>query len=130
MSPTSQINEKISTVDLPESVLKGWFAHELGHLMDYKSRNWLVVASMGIGYVLFRNSRLAMEKRADMYALEFGFGQEILATKNFILSHAELSSRYKKQIMLYYLSPAEIERLIAEETPQDLEEKPIADLLP
>ncbi|MCB0644968.1 MAG: hypothetical protein KDC44_25155, partial [Phaeodactylibacter sp.] len=33
--------------DLPDEVLVGWFAHELGHLMDYLRRPWYDLIKLG-----------------------------------------------------------------------------------
>lgn len=114
ISPHSRIEPEMKTNEMPESVLKGWFAHELGHLMDYHTRPWYEIVWLGLGYLVSRRVRMTMERTADIYALEHGFGQDILATKNFILNHANVSPSYKAQINRYYLSPAEIEKLLIE----------------
>ena len=114
MSPYTKIDPEVKTSDMPEEVVRGWFAHELGHIMDYLNRSWFSLAMLGLGYLLSRRVRIHMERTADLYAIEMGFGMDILATKNFILSHANVSQKYKRQIQKYYLSPAETERILAE----------------
>lgn len=114
VSPFTRLDPELRTADLPYKVLRGWFAHELGHLMDFQTRPWYNLAIQGIGYLLLRNVRMGMEKTADMFAMEFGFGEDIMATKHYILSHANVPLAYKRQITRYYLSPAETERMLLE----------------
>lgn len=99
---------------LPSKVLVGWFAHELGHLVDYHFRSTLSLFSLGIGYLVSEKIKKEAEKQADLYAIEYGFSQEILATKRFILEHNDISTGYKSQIQKYYMSPEEVEALIKE----------------
>lgn len=94
--------------ELPEEVLVGWFAHELGHVMDYLDRGVLNMANFGLGYLFSAFSRKAAERRADLYAMRQGFTAELLATKKFILDHVSLPGAYKDAIRRYYLSPDEL----------------------
>ena len=114
VSPNSRIDPSVSTASMPSDVLRGWYAHELGHVMDYLQKSWQQMIRFGLDYSLSKTSRIGMEKTADIYAIRFGFGQEIKATKDFILNHADVDESYKQQISKYYLSPAEIEKLLIE----------------
>jgi len=42
---------------IPENVLVGWLGHELGHIMDYKSRSAFNLIGFGIRYYFSENYR-------------------------------------------------------------------------
>jgi hypothetical protein len=52
------------------------------------------------------------ERVADTYAVERGLGKYIIATKRFILDHAELPQSYKDKIARLYLSPDVIVEMV------------------
>lgn len=100
--------EWYTPADLPPEIRLGWFAHELGHIVDYQHRSGWGLVRFGWQYVFSRRFRKAAERSADLYAVEAGFGPALVATKNFILNHAGLPEVYKKTIRRYYPSPDEI----------------------
>lgn len=104
----TSIDSKIKLEDLEEKVLVGWFAHELGHIIDYIDRSALGLIQFAIGYLLFSNFRLGAERRADLYAIEHGFAESIVETKKFILGQSSLPNAYKKRIERYYMSADEV----------------------
>ncbi|GJM32610.1 MAG: hypothetical protein DHS20C18_16110 [Saprospiraceae bacterium] len=97
---------------LPEEVLIGWFAHELGHIMDYLDRGVWSMIRFGIGYQNFNTFRIGAERKADIYAIEHGFARHILETKKYILEHSSLPDVYKSRIERYYMSPKEVLLLV------------------
>lgn len=110
----TRINEAIQVPDLPRDVLVGWFAHELGHIMDYRTRSAWDLIRFGLGYLLFPTFRVGAERKADLYAIEFGFAQEITATKMFLLEESTIPNSYKTRLTRYYLSPEEVELVVRE----------------
>ncbi|MGA8854678.1 MAG: hypothetical protein WB492_10935 [Christiangramia sp.] len=115
------INQKFKIEDeifdittVPSEVLIGWLGHELGHIMDYQDRSAASLVWFGIKYVTSKNYIREAEKTADTFAVNHGLGQEIIATKNFIINHSRLSDNYKDRIQDLYLSPEEIMVLIDE----------------
>lgn len=114
------IRDNLHLRDLPEEVLIGWFAHELGHLYDYLPRSAFSLLGFGVGYLSLPNYRTGAERKADLYAIEQGFGQEIIATKKFILEKSDLSDAYKQRIENYYMSPDEVALLVGGEERDDL----------
>lgn len=113
------INEKFSIEDevfdittVPSKVLIGWIGHELGHIMDYRERSAADLVWFGIKYLTSKNYIQEAERAADTYAVNHGLGEEIIATKNFIINHSKLSDTYKNRIQELYLSPEEIMVLI------------------
>lgn len=119
MSNHPNFAQYLKIEELPEVVLVGWFAHELGHVMDYFHRSASNMIQFGLGYWLFPNFRIGAERKADLYAIDNGFAKEILATKKFILEHSSLPNIYKKKIEKYYMSPDEV-ALMLEQNENDL----------
>jgi hypothetical protein len=116
MSIVSQIHDDIKVADMPNDVLDGWFAHELGHIMDYRLRSGWNLMQFGLRYLISDEYRLDAERKADQFAVRYGYGEELIATKRFILDHADVSERYKQRIEKYYLGPDEIEQLVTDHT--------------
>lgn len=113
------INQKFTIEDevfdittVPSEVLIGWIGHELGHIMDYRDRSSADLVWFGVKYLTSKNYIREAEKAADTYAVNHGLGEEIIATKNFIINHSKLSDSYKDRIQDLYLSPEEIMVLI------------------
>ncbi len=107
-------DDEFGVKDLPKDVLIGWLGHELGHIMDYRDRKGFNLMIFGIRYLVSQKHIREAERAADTYAVNRGMGEYILATKDFILSHANLSEIYKARIKRLYLSPEEILELVEE----------------
>ncbi len=107
-------DDEFGVEDLPQDVLIGWLGHELGHIMDYRDRKGFGLMVFGIRYLVSQRHIREAERAADTYAVNRGMGEYILATKDFILSHANLSEIYKARIKRLYLSPEEILELVEE----------------
>jgi hypothetical protein len=106
---------ELHTSHIPQEVLIGWLGHELGHIMDYHNRSSINLIGFGIGY-LFSNSFVRKaEIAADRYAVRHHMKDYILATKDYILNHTELSDRYKKKIKRLYVSPEQVLEFVNEE---------------
>lgn len=107
-------DEEIPVSQLPEDVLRGWFAHELGHIVDYHNRSGINLLWFGVRYTLFPNFVVNAERRADIIAIQHGLGEEISITKDFILNESDLSPSYKNKIRHLYMSPQEVLELLKE----------------
>lgn len=107
-------DEKFEISSVPSEVLVGWIGHELGHIMDYKDRKGVDLVWFGLKYLTSKKYIREAERIADTYAVNHGLGQQIIATKNFILNHSKLSANYKSRIEDLYLSQEEIMVLIDE----------------
>src|SRR5690606_14425659 len=108
---------------IPDSVIIGWIGHELGHIMDYETKNsWQMI---GFGFRYWTSSRFIREAEriADTYATEHGLGDYILEHKAFVLGHADLPEHYKARIARLYLSPDDIVELITQMEEEDPEEQ-------
>jgi len=125
ISPVFKLKHSIEPIhQVADEVLIGWIGHELGHIMDYEQRNTMSIANFGLLYWLSKTYVRKAERVADTFAVNRGMGSYILATKDFILGHSELSQRYKDKIARLYLSPDDIVELVAklEDKTQDREE--------
>jgi len=101
-------HKELEVVDVPKDVLKGWFAHELGHVVDYKQHSNLGMIIFGIRYLLVRKYKKKVEHDADYIAITYGYHKEILATKKFIVEHNLIGDKYKNKILKYYLPEADV----------------------
>lgn len=110
-------SENLKVSELPEDVLKGWFAHELGHVVDYAPHSTIGMISYGIKYITSKKFRKEVEHRADELAIEAGFHKEILATKQFVFEHDLIDDDYKNQMKKYYMSIEDVEMCIEGKIP-------------
>lgn len=115
INPIIKVDEKTSVEAVPEKVLSGWFAHELGHIVDYLDRSGWDLIRFGIYYWLSETFRIGAERKADVYAIGHGCADYIMGTKKFILEHSDLSNVYKKRIEKYYMSPDELAIMLNKE---------------
>ncbi len=99
------ISTQMPIQDIPADVMIGWIGHELGHILDYEGRTNAGLVSFGYNYYFSPEYVKHAEMVADSYAVERGMGNYIVATKRFILDHAELPQAYKDKISRLYLSP-------------------------
>ncbi len=102
-------SKSLKVADLPEDVLKGWFAHELGHICDYAPHSTLHMIKYGLKYFFSDRFKKEVEHRADEIAIEAGFHEEILATKRYIFNHDLIEESYKNQMKKYYMSIEDVE---------------------
>ncbi len=108
---------KIDIDSLPFDVLVGWIAHELGHIMDYKDRSGMAMMGFGFNYIVSKHFVSGAERRADLYAMKHGLGDSIMATKHYVLNHADIPEAYKRKLRRLYMSPEEFEMLLGEASP-------------
>jgi len=90
--------------DLPQDVLRGWFAHELGHIVDYENHSNFGMITFGIRYVLSDDYKREREHEADSIAIRHGFRTDVIAAKKYILENDFISPAYQNQIKKYYMS--------------------------
>ncbi len=99
------VQSHLPILTIPDEVMIGWIGHELGHILDYEGKSNMEMISFGYRYVFHSSFVKHAEMLADSYAVERGMGNYIVATKRFILDHAELPQSYKDKISRLYLSP-------------------------
>jgi len=110
-------SKNIKVADLPADVLTGWFAHELGHLVDYRPYNNFQMLIYGFRYLVSGNFKVKVEHAADYIAISHGFRDEIIATKRFILENDLVGDDYKEAIRRYYMPIEDVEIWQHEDVP-------------
>lgn len=105
-------DSNIKVSELPEQVLKGWFAHELGHLSDYEKYSNLEMIVYGLKYKFSASFKREVEYKADYIALEKGYKKEVLATKRYILLGKVFPKKYIKEMIKYYLPIEMVEKYL------------------
>lgn len=105
--------------ELPEDVLKGWFAHEIGHIIDYHSRSNFGMALFGLRYIFSKKFKKQAEHNADVIAVNYGFADDIIAMKRFILENDFVSDQYKNKIEQFYMTIEDIGLLLEEIVSQE-----------
>ena len=101
----SLVTSRMPILEIPDEVMIGWIGHELGHILDYEGKSNREIVSFGYHYLFHPDFVKHAELVADSLAVERGMGDYIVATKRFILDHAELPQAYKDKIRRLYLSP-------------------------
>jgi hypothetical protein len=96
---------------LSESIKIGWIAHELGHIVDYESRNTLSLIVMGVYYVTVPSFKKNIEQSVDIITIRHGLGDEHCEGVAYLLYGSKASDSYKKSNVKYYLP---IEKINAE----------------
>lgn len=110
-------SQNLKVSDLPEPVLTGWFAHELGHVCDYAPHSTFHMIRYGLKYFFSDRFKREVEHRADQIAIDIGFHDEILATKRFVFENDLIEDGYKDQMRKYYMSIADVEMCIKDKQP-------------
>lgn len=109
--------DSLRVADLPEEVLVGWFAHELGHLVDYERFSRFGMLRFGLRYLTSARFKQSAEHAADRVAISHGFHEEIIATKEFILCNDLMGEKYKAQIRRFYMSVEQVEMCVNGQPP-------------
>ncbi len=124
INPAFKLGYEVESINqIPDSVMVGWLGHELGHIMDYEHKNIWGIIGMGISYSLSKNYIREAERVADSYAVDRGMGAYLVAKKSFILDHTELPQAYRDKIEALYLSPEDINKLVADLESDDTDEQ-------
>lgn len=97
-------SDDLNVGDLPVQVLRGWFAHELGHIIDYENHSNVGMIAYGIRYSLSDEYRRQREHEADSIAIRHGFREDIIVTKKYLMESDFISPAYQAQLEKYYMS--------------------------
>jgi hypothetical protein len=98
--------------DIPFEAKVGVIGHELGHIVDYQSKNIITIIANGIAYPISRKFRRNLEYKVDTITVKSGLGYGLYSFRLFIETEADLSDRYKRFKENIYMSSEEIVQLI------------------
>jgi len=117
LAQTVRDAEDLIIAEVPTAVLKGWFAHELGHIVDYEIRSNMNMVGYGLKYTFSDKFKKACEHQADSIAIEHGFHEEIIATKKYLLQNELVPEAYKEKLRKFYMPISGVEMCLKENPP-------------
>ncbi len=91
---------------LPEAAVRGLLAHELIHVVQFQSLKLLPRLVLLIAYLVSNRRRAELERAADIGAVERGFGEDLLAAKEYGRLHYPQRANYGQ----FYLTEGDILR--------------------
>ncbi len=97
-------NTKIEGGRVPANVIVGWLAHELGHILDYKQRSSWNLIWFGAKYYFSEPFLKQAEITADRNAIEHGFVDEIVVSKQFARNPRYFPTDYIQKLNQLYPS--------------------------
>lgn len=93
-----------------DSEMKGLLAHELAHLEFYSTISYPRFLVFAIRYLFSEEVRVKHENGADLIAIARGFGDELLAYREFRLKNTIGEER--EFLEKYYFSPEKIREIL------------------
>jgi len=94
---------------IPAEALRGLWAHELAHVVDYASVGACGVMKRGLWY-LSPGRKEMFEKSIDLLAIRHGAGTWLLEWSCYVQERSGATDEYKAYKRRYYLEPGEIEQ--------------------
>lgn len=92
--------------------IRGWFAHELGHIVDYQQRGRLGTVWLAVQYISSEKFRRNVELRTDICAIQHGCGYELVASVIAGNKSAYKSEAEKRRTTKQYASAQTLKNLI------------------
>jgi hypothetical protein len=97
---------------IDKNISKGIFAHELGHIIDYKEYSNWEITKFGIKYLFSDNFKKIVERRVDRYAINHGFGRPLEKFAEKAFHSIEMPKKYQALKHKIYYYPTELLKLI------------------
>jgi hypothetical protein len=104
------VNPKVFKKNAPDEGIKAILAHELAHSLYYKRKNRFQL--LGLVSLIGENFTLKFERRADLTAIERGYGEGLIKYREWLYQNIPPKSVIEKK--RNYFTPEEIEFLISE----------------
>lgn len=102
-----RVNRNLFTDGVPEDGLRAILAHELGHIVYYKSRNRL--ALLGLVRLVCKDFMARFERGTDLETIQRGYGDGLKSYRLWLYGHIPLNKLEEKK--RNYFSPAELDAL-------------------
>jgi hypothetical protein len=93
--------------DVPREARVGIMAHELMHVRDYKSRNFLGLAERGWQY-LSKRGKHKFEHEIDQMVIDSGFGFFLYYWKAHLMDESDIDNNYRKFKKRVYMGPQHV----------------------
>ena len=87
---------------LSESIILGWFGHEIAHILQYEKMSYFEKLFFVFKYVFNKKFRKNFETKADEITKERGLEKELKEGINFTLTDPRVSNAYKKRTREFY----------------------------
>lgn len=106
--------EEIRPKHLPFNIVTGLIAHELSHICDYLRKTSFEVLATGLKYAL-KPYKKTLERKIDLLTVAHGLGNQLAEFGRLIqaLQKKYPKDPYYKHYFGYYLTPEEIDRILA-----------------
>jgi hypothetical protein len=104
------VNPKVFELNAPEEGIRAILAHELAHAVYYKNKNRLQL--IGLISLISRKFTVKFERRADLAAIEKGYGEGLIKYREWLYQHIS-----DEQILVKernYFTPQELKVLLPE----------------
>jgi hypothetical protein len=102
-----RVNRKLFADGVPEDGLRSILAHELGHVVYYRSRNRL--ALLGLVRLVCKGFTAHFERRTDLEAIQRGYGDGLKSYRLWL--YRQISPGKIEEKKRNYFSPLEIDAL-------------------
>lgn len=99
--------------DLTDEEKIGAMAHEFGHTFEYIQLSSIKIVRLTLLFLVSEKFVKKFERRADMVAIERGFGKELLLFKKRVFQENKIKLSGYRNFM--YMSPDEVERILKNE---------------
>ncbi len=88
---------------LNETMVTGWFAHELGHIVQYQKMNRGEFIIFPFKYFFNLNFRKKFEIEATDIARKIGFGNEFSEVEKFLRDDERVNKKYQERFKKFYM---------------------------
>ncbi len=88
---------------LNDIVLTGWFAHELGHIVQYEKMNLIEFITFPFRYFLDLDFRKNFEIGATDIARAIGFENEFSEVEKFLMNDGRINKKYRDRFKKFYV---------------------------
>lgn len=102
-----RVNRKLFADGMPEDGLRAILAHELGHIVYYKSRNRL--ALLGLVRLACKGFTARFERGTDLEAIQRGYGNGLKSYRLWL--YGQIPPNKLEEKKRNYFSPAELDAL-------------------
>lgn len=90
-------------LDMDNEIIKGWLAHEFGHIVQYRRMNSFELFWTGVKYLLSHSFRKKFELEANHIAYGMGYEDNLRRSIDYYLESKYLSKKFKNNLRKFYV---------------------------